>query len=92
MHGDIERETETQAEGETGSMQGARSGTRSQVSRIPPWAEGSAKPLSHRGCPRIIIKKISVNTIQSHFKRKGPAYYNTGVFYSSKYNEELRKL
>ena len=32
--------TEIQAEGEAGSMQGARSRTRSQVSRITPWAEG----------------------------------------------------
>ena len=32
-------------------MQGAQCGTRSWVSRIMPWAEGSAKPLSHRGCP-----------------------------------------
>ena len=37
---DTEREAETQAEGEAGSMQGARRGTRSRVSRIMPWAEG----------------------------------------------------
>ena len=42
-----ERESETQAEGEAGSMQGALRGTRSQVSRITPWAEGGTKPLSH---------------------------------------------
>ena len=35
-----EREAETQAEGEVSSMQGARSGTRSWVSRIAPWAKG----------------------------------------------------
>ena len=35
-------EAETQAEGEAGSMQGARRGTQSQVSRIRPWAEGGA--------------------------------------------------
>ena len=46
-----EREAETQAEGEAGSMQGAQRGTRSQVSRIPPWAKGGTKPLSHPGCP-----------------------------------------
>ena len=45
-----EREAMTQAEGEAGSMQGARHGTRFRVSRITPWAEGSAKPLSHPGC------------------------------------------
>ena len=47
---DAEREAETQAEGEAGSMQGAQHETRSQVSRIPPWAEGGAKLLSHEGC------------------------------------------
>ena len=49
-----EREAETQAEGEAGSMQGARHGTRSWVPRIRPWAEGSAKPLSHPGIPKIL--------------------------------------
>ena len=44
---DRERGTETQAEGEAGSVQGAQRGTRSRVSRIRPWAEGSAKPPSH---------------------------------------------
>ena len=37
---ETEREAETQAEGEAGSMQGARCGTRSRVSMIMPWAEG----------------------------------------------------
>ncbi|CAD7679420.1 unnamed protein product [Nyctereutes procyonoides] len=44
-----EIQAETQAEGEAGSMQGARWGTRSLVSRTTPWAEGGAKPLSHMG-------------------------------------------
>ena len=48
-----EREAETQAEGDTGSMQGARCGTRSRVSRIRPWAEGGAKPLSPPRLPNI---------------------------------------
>ena len=51
-----EREAETQAEGEAGSMQGARHGTQSRVSRIRPWAEGGAKPLSHLGCPKQLFK------------------------------------
>ena len=50
-----EREAETQAEGEAGSMQGAQRGTRSRDSRITPWAEGDAKPLSHPGCPRVSV-------------------------------------
>ena len=41
---DIERERErgadTQEEGEAGYMLGARCGTRSQDSRIAPWAKG----------------------------------------------------
>ena len=45
-----ERERQRKAEGEAGSMQGARHGTRTRVSRITP-REGGAKPLSHRGCP-----------------------------------------
>ena len=49
---DTQRGAQTQAEGEAGSLQGARPGTRSQVSRTTPWAEGGAKPLSHAGCPR----------------------------------------
>ena len=48
---DTQREAETRAEGEAGSMQRARRGTRSPVSRIMPWADGSAKPLSHPGVP-----------------------------------------
>ena len=45
------REAETQAKEEADPMQGARHGTRSQVSRIMPWAKGGTKPLSHPGCP-----------------------------------------
>ena len=41
------RETETQAEGEAGSMQGAGCATQSWVPKIMPWAEGGAKPLGH---------------------------------------------
>ena len=53
-----EREAETQAEGEAGSMQGAqRRRTQSWVSRITPWTEGSAKLLSHPGIPRSLIFK-----------------------------------
>ena len=53
--GDTDRERgRDTAEGEAGSMQGARRGTRSRVSRITPRAEGGAKPLSHLGCPASI--------------------------------------
>ncbi|XP_072663169.1 small integral membrane protein 14 isoform X2 [Canis lupus baileyi] len=39
LGGHTEREAETQAEGEAGSMQGARRGTPSRDSRIAPWAK-----------------------------------------------------
>ena len=45
------RERQRQAEGEAGSVQEARHGTRSWVSRITPRAAGGAKPLRHWGCP-----------------------------------------
>ena len=54
---DTQREAETQAEGEAGSMQGAGRGTRFRVSRITSWAEGGAKPLSHPGCPWLGVLK-----------------------------------
>ena len=55
-----EKEAETQAEGEAGSMQGAQCGTRSPDSRIIPWAEGGAKPLSHLGCPTHGFLKVEM--------------------------------
>ena len=61
-----EREREREAEREAGSMQGARPGTGSRVSRITPWAEGSAKPLSHPGClgfPILITFKLTRSKI-----------------------------
>ena len=38
-----ERERETQAKGEAGSMQGARRGSQSRDPRIMPWAEGRSQ-------------------------------------------------
>ena len=55
-----EREAETQAEGEAGSMQGARRGTRSQVSGIRSWAEGGAKPPSHWGYPDVSYSMLNI--------------------------------
>ena len=52
---DREREAETQAEGEAGSLQDAQRGTRSQVSRITPWAEAGTKPLSNLVCLRYTV-------------------------------------
>ena len=62
-----EREAETQSEGEARSTQGAQRGTRSRVSRIRPWAESSAKPRSHPGCPTIFnLYGHSVKCPQPH--------------------------
>ena len=48
---ETEREAETQAEGEAGSMLGTLLVTQSRDSRITRWAKGGAKPLGHSGCP-----------------------------------------
>ena len=57
-HTHTHKEAETQAEGEAGSIQESRRETRSQVSRIMPWAKSGAKPLSHPGClPFLTFKK-----------------------------------
>ena len=55
IHRDRERETDRQAEGEAGSMQGAGGGTGFLVSRITPLAAGGAKPLRPRGCPHYTL-------------------------------------
>ena len=43
--------SETQAEGEAGSMQGARCGTRSWIPGSHPEPKADAQPLSHPGIP-----------------------------------------
>ena len=50
--------------GEAGSMQGARCGTQSRVSRITPWAAGCTKPLHHRGCPRTVYLRPNCFSIR----------------------------
>ena len=67
-----EREAETQAEGEgeAGSMQGARHGTQSRVSRIRPSAEGNTKPLRHVGCPEVLVYLKSTVMPTKHSKQK----------------------
>ena len=52
-----EREAETQAEGEVGSMLGARYGTRSQDPGSHPEPKADAQPLSPQGVPRVTILK-----------------------------------
>ena len=52
------RDTEREAKGEAGSMQGAHGRTGSRDSKIRPWAKGGAKPLSHPGCPPISFLRV----------------------------------
>ena len=92
-----EREAETQAEGETGSVQGAQRGTRSQISRIRPWAEGGAKPLSHWGCPKnwFLYKSchspflISNNTLDSMLLQFSSMEFTVGTCYHLTIKEYL---
>ena len=70
---DTERETETQAEGEAGSMQVAQCGTQSQIPRIRPWAEGGAKLLSHPGCPKNLFIHERHRERQRHRQREKQA-------------------
>ena len=57
-----EREAETQAEGEAGSMPGAQLRTRSQKSRIRPGPKAGAKPLRHPGILPFLTSYSSFNT------------------------------
>ena len=50
-----EREAETQAEGEAGSMQGARCGTQSRDPGIMTWAKGGRSIIKPPRCPENII-------------------------------------
>ena len=59
----IYTERQTQAEGEAGYMQGAQHGTQLRDSRIIPWAEGGAKPLSHPGCPPLCFLESNLKYI-----------------------------
>ena len=54
---DREREAETQAEGEAGSLQGAQRGTQSLDPGSPAEPKGDAQPLSHLGSSRTSIFK-----------------------------------
>ena len=60
---DTEREAETQAEGEAGSMQGARCGTRSQYPEIMTSAKGrcsTAEPPRHPNIPLLLKSKATL--------------------------------
>ena len=48
---DTQRQAETEAEGEAGSIQGSRCGTGSRDSRITPWAEGRRSTTEPLGRP-----------------------------------------
>ena len=58
IYSKTQREGQRHRQGEAGSMQGARCGTRSRVSRIRPWVEGGAKPLSHWAVYPIFVREF----------------------------------
>ena len=65
-------ETETQAEGEAGSMQRALRGTRYQDPRVTPWAEGSrSTPEPPRGP---LTKALELEAVLSQFKSWNSCY------------------
>ena len=69
---DPEREAETQAEGEAGSMQGAQCGTQSWDSRIRPWAEGTrstTEPPRHPHSNFIFFLRFYLFIHERHRKR-----------------------
>ena len=62
---DTQREAETQAEGEAGSMRGARCRTRSQDPRIMLWAEGRCST-TEPGIPQVKFPLIMNIDTESH--------------------------
>ena len=52
---DTEKEAETQAEGEAGSLQGAQRRTQSQDPRIPTWAKGGGSTTEPPRSPYFVI-------------------------------------
>ena len=69
---DPEREAETQAEGETGSLRGPRRGTRFRDPGVTPWAEGRCSTAEPPWCLRGDIFKNMIMI-------SGPSMSWTGV-------------
>ena len=86
---DTEREAETQAEGEAGSLQGARCGTRSQdPGRVP---KADAQPRSHPGVPVEQIK-LNISSWKIHNNSPKPqAFIHTCLNPSQKYSLNERR-
>ena len=53
---------------------------RSPVSRITPWAEGCAKPLSHPGCPVFPILRSSISDTSSPLSTFFSHFYLLGSY------------
>ena len=55
---DTQREAETQAEGEAGSLQGANADSIPDLGSRPDGRQSKAQPLSHPGVPTVIILNV----------------------------------
>ena len=56
---DTEKEAETQAEGEAGSMQGPDAGLDLRTLGSQPELKADAQPLGHPGAPPLVFLKVS---------------------------------
>ena len=64
-----EREAETQAKGEAGSLQGAQCGTQSWIQGSRPEQKADAEPLSHSGIPDLQYFKNNSPGIERKSKK-----------------------
>ena len=67
---DTQIDAETPAEGEAGSTQGARCGTRSRVCRITPWAEGRHQTSEAPRHPKVGLFNVKTRKEKLLEKRK----------------------
>ena len=73
---DTQREAETQAEGEAGSPQEARCGTRFWDSGIMPWAKGRCSVTEPPTRPSIFFKDFILSNL---YTQCGPQTHDPGI-------------
>ena len=64
---DRERETDTKAEGEAGSIQGAQCGMDPRTPGSQPEPKAAAQPLSHAGSPQDQRRFIKLGRYSNYF-------------------------